>query len=50
VLSQEREVLAIEVLAAQGNTDAARRRAKAFIALHPKSPHSPQLKRFADAP
>lgn len=50
VLGQEREVLAIEVLAAQGNTDAARRRAKSFISAYPKSPHSAQLGRFSDAP
>jgi len=50
VLGQEREVLSIEVLAARGNTDAARRRARAFIAAHPKSPHSAQLARFADGP
>lgn len=50
VLGQEREVLSIEVLAARGNTEAARRRARAFIAAHPKSPHSAQLARFADAP
>ena len=50
VLGQEREVLSIEVLAARGNTDVARRRARAFIAAYPKSPHSAQLSRFADAP
>jgi len=50
VLSQEREVLTIEVLAAQGNAEAARRHAKAFISAHPTSPHSAQLSRFADAP
>ncbi len=50
VLGQEREVLAIEVLAARGNGDAARKRARAFIAAYPSSPHSAQLSRFADAP
>lgn len=50
VLGQEREVLAIELLLAQGNTEAARRRANAFIAAHPKSPHSPQLSRLAGDP
>jgi len=50
VLGQEREVLSIEVLAARGNAEAARRRARAFIATYPKSPHSVQLSRFADAP
>ena len=50
VLRQEREVLTIELLSARGNKDAARRRAKAFIAAYPESPHSAQLSRFADAP
>ena len=50
VLGQEREVLAIEVLAAQGNTEAARRRARAFMVAYPKSPHSPQLSRLAGDP
>jgi type IV secretory pathway VirB10-like protein len=50
MLGQEREVLTIEVLSARGNTDAARRRARAFIAAFPKSPHSAQLSRFAEAP
>ena len=50
MLRQEREVLAIEVLAARGNQSAARQRARAFIAAYPESPHSAQLSRFADAP
>jgi hypothetical protein len=50
MLRQEREVLAIEVLAARGNAGAARQRARAFIVAHPESPHSAQLSRFADAP
>ncbi len=50
VLGQEREVLAIEVLTARGNAAAAKRRAQAFIAAYPESPHSAQLSRFADAP
>jgi hypothetical protein len=50
MLRQEREVLAIEVLAARGNASAAQQRARAFIAAHPESPHSAQLSRFADAP
>jgi hypothetical protein len=48
VLLQEREVLAIEVLHARGNVEAARRRAKAFIAAYPKSPHSQTLVRFVN--
>jgi len=50
VLGQEREVLSIEVLSARGNSDAARRRARAFIVAYPKSPHSAQLARFVDDP
>jgi Outer membrane lipoprotein len=50
VLGQEREVLAIEVLAARGNTAAAKRRAQAFISSFPESPHSAQLSRFEQAP
>ena len=50
VLGQEREVLEIEVLAAQGNVEGARRRARAFILAHPTSPHSPQLSRYAERP
>jgi hypothetical protein len=48
MLTQEREVLAIEVLSARGNVDGAKRRAKAFIARYPKSPHSAKLTRFVD--
>jgi Outer membrane lipoprotein len=48
VLSQEREVLAIEVTYARGNVDAAKRRAKAFVKAYPKSPHSAKLSRFLD--
>jgi len=45
-LSQEREVLMIEALMAQGETASAQRRVRAFIAAHPNSPHSAQLTRF----
>ena len=48
MLAQEREVLAIEVLSARGNVDGAKRRAKAFVARYPKSPHSSKLTRFLD--
>lgn len=48
VLTQERDVLAIEVAYARGNVDAARRRAKAFVKAYPKSPHSAKLSRFLD--
>jgi hypothetical protein len=50
VLDQEREVLAIEVLAAGGKTDAARRRARAFIDAHPESPHRTELGHLLDGP
>ena len=50
VLGQEREVLAIEVLAARGNAQAAKLRAKAFVRAYPKSPHSTKLSRFLDQP
>ncbi|HEX3772178.1 MAG TPA: tetratricopeptide repeat protein [Polyangiaceae bacterium] len=50
VLGQEREVLAIEVLAAGGKTDAAKRRARAFIEAHPESPHRTKLGRLLDEP
>jgi hypothetical protein len=45
-LHQERDVLAIEALAAEGNADAAARGARAFIAAHPESPHAATLRRF----
>jgi hypothetical protein len=48
MLTQEREVLAIEVAYARGNVDAAKRRAKAFVRAYPKSPHSAKLSRFLD--
>jgi hypothetical protein len=48
MLSQEREVLAIEVLYARGNVDGAKRRARAFVKAYPKSPHSAKLSRFID--
>ncbi len=50
VLWQEREVLAIEALAADGKSEAAARRARAFIAAHPESPHSARLARFLEEP
>ncbi|XXY45585.1 tetratricopeptide repeat protein [Sorangium sp. So ce269] len=50
VLRQEREVLAIDVLAARGNVQDAKRRAQAFVKQYPKSPHSAKLKRFLDQP
>jgi hypothetical protein len=44
-LSQEREVLVIEALAARGHAAAAERNARTFIAEHPESPHAVQLLR-----
>ncbi len=48
MLTQEREVLSIEVLDARGNVEGAKRRAKAFVKAYPKSPHSAKLSRFLD--
>ena len=45
-LGQERSVLNIEALAAEGNATAAARGARAFIAAHPESPHVVALRRF----
>jgi len=50
ILGQEREVLTIQALAAMGNTDAAKRRAKAFVMAYPNSPHSTQLRPIAEGP
>jgi hypothetical protein len=50
VLHQEREVLAIEILSAQGKTAASERRARAFIKAHPESPHSTNLRRLTEPP
>ncbi|XXX78035.1 tetratricopeptide repeat protein [Sorangium sp. So ce134] len=50
VLRQEREVLAIDVLASRGNVQEARRRAQAFVKQYPRSPHSAKLKRLLDQP
>lgn len=45
-LHQERDVLGIEALAAEGNAEAAARGARAFIVAHPESPHASTLRRF----
>ena len=50
ILGQEREVLTIQALAAIGNNEAAKRRAKAFILAYPNSPHSTQLRHIAEDP
>jgi hypothetical protein len=44
VLIQERQVLAIEVLAARGQAAAAKRQARAFVQRYPDSPHSAKLR------
>jgi hypothetical protein len=49
-LTQEREVLGIEVLAARGDLTRAGQRARAFIRSHPTSPHSAKLQRFLSQP
>ncbi|HEY3595635.1 MAG TPA: hypothetical protein VGL13_17230, partial [Polyangiaceae bacterium] len=49
-LTQERDVLAIEVLAANGDKAGAQRKASAFLAAHPTSPYNAKVKRFAEAP
>ena len=49
-LRQEREVLAIEILSARGNTAASEQRAKDFIKAHPESPHSTNLRRLLEHP
>jgi hypothetical protein len=48
VLGQEREALTIQALALSGQRDAARTRARAFIAKFPTSPHAQILSRFAE--
>jgi hypothetical protein len=48
ILGQEREVLTIQALSALGNTETAKRRAKAFVAAYPNSPHTTQLRRIAE--
>jgi hypothetical protein len=50
VLQQEREVLAIEVLAARGDQAAAVKRARAFAKAFPGSPHTTRLRPLLDTP
>jgi hypothetical protein len=50
VLEQERQVLSIEVLAARGDTAAAKARARAFTQAHPTSPHTARLRSLLDTP
>jgi len=46
-LGQEREILTIQALSALGETEAARRRARAFVASYPDSPHAAQVRGIA---
>jgi hypothetical protein len=46
VLGQEREVIAIEALAASGQVTTARQRAAAFLQAHPQSAHAARLAPF----
>ena len=48
VLSQEREVLTIEALAASGAAPAARQRAQRFLERYPASPYLARLQRFVE--
>jgi hypothetical protein len=45
-LGQEREALAIQALALSGRREAAAKRAAAFLATYPESPHAADLKLF----
>jgi len=49
-LGQEREILTIQALSALGETEDARRRARAFVASHPDSPHVAQIRGIAPSP
>ena len=44
------EVIAIQALSALGNTEIAKRRAKAFVAAYPNSPHTTQIRHIAEDP
>jgi hypothetical protein len=46
VLNQERQVLTIELLAAQGHVRAAHIQARRFVRLHPDTPYGDALSRF----
>jgi len=48
VLSQEREVLTIEALAASGASAVAKQRARRFLDRYPASPYVERLQRFAE--
>ncbi|MET0592585.1 MAG: hypothetical protein ABW133_07795 [Polyangiaceae bacterium] len=48
VLTQERDVLTIQILSSLGDVTAAKRKAKEFLAAYPESPHAPQMQRLLD--
>ena len=48
VLGQEREAITIQALGQAGQRDAARARARAFLAKFPNSPHARSLARFTE--
>jgi hypothetical protein len=50
VLTQERDVLAIQITSAMGDVATAKRKAEEFLAAHPESPHAPQLRRLTAGP
>jgi hypothetical protein len=47
-LGQEREALTIEALAKSGQSALARRRAEAFLRVHPSSPYVADVRRIAE--
>jgi type IV secretory pathway VirB10-like protein len=47
MLTQERDVLAIQILSSLGDATAAKQKAKEFLDAYPESPHAPQLRRLA---
>lgn len=49
-LAQEREVIAVEALVRLGRRDEARRRAEAFHASYPGSPHGDRVDRLVEGP
>jgi outer membrane protein assembly factor BamD (BamD/ComL family) len=50
VLSQERDVLAIQIALSLGDGATAKRKAKEFLDAYPESPHAPQVRRLAADP
>lgn len=50
VLSQERDVLAIQIASSLGDVATAKRKAREFLDVYPESPHAPQLRRLLADP